>query len=1204
MSTYEDLKAAGKAALAAKKPAAAAASFQASAEAADTSSDRATGYTNAAIAWAKAEQWTKVLTCAERSLAAAPNVKGMYWKARAQLEARAFTEALNTCNEAVRAGGGSNVVQLKAQVLAAQERAGKEAEDIPALMSNLRAALAAADKPSCTTALQALITAVHRSGASAEAALREGLWAVLTEGAGPQQLNSGAVAPLLLRVAGASTWCVSQVLQAVAGMPADGLLVSAGWRDALLPAVQAAITHSKPAQDADVRAAVDRMLPVWRAVLADSADSDTVALACRGCHVALEHGYSAAAMAASPIPRALMAHVSGIQDEAHGKPTHAAEAALAALGALGKGLPSGAQLPALLQALWEPVMLTMSYTGPGAEDALAVFRAECADAAEAEADRSISKQAERVIRRADTAATAAKKGVQLSAGEAAAVSEADLAEAKRTQEDLKLRAAARAKRDAERLESMQHMQPGSAVELHRGVAIAGIAYLAHPAVAAEVLRRPCFQAVVLAALLSPRLATQLAALDTAADLVADETAGPSYVATASGSLGMLASCDNVLVAAAATAALAKSALATRGDSMSHMVSAAQARIKEGAEKEAAELAATQAAGASHAARDEAILGVARQATKCIVQVVEGLIQAQSDGELHTAWRRQARALQHGIDALAATASRTAVKADLIAHSASTDGPLTPLQALMTACTAADAGARVIPDAKDVQAASWTAECGGSATLLSLVYALWSCAMSVSSQRARALAASHVDEATWAQFQKLTLQAPGEQDEDEAVAARIAIMLAARAPVLGSSDKRGIVGALRSVFTAVECSARVMEEAEEAGAPHASRAVMVSELIARCLAALAEPQSRDVQGALLAQGAASLACKAGRASTAAGAVAAGQALSRMLIRVDPHSIPSSQLHDALPLLIANARSSAGVVPRAQPAAGAAAASAGPQSFAAGTRAEEAEGMRRFVQFEACLALANVVSASRDLAEAAMAGGVVRALEESMFEDHEELRRAAVQAMCNLSTQPAVSELISSERRSLWCALAATPWVDYETSSAALGALATASRSLYEDMPGVTWVNTAAEENEEKGLLYDPGRAAASNLANPDGMRAVVAGLAAGDQALAHRALVLLQNIITTPAGITQARTRIPVPSPADDASGDAAVASEGKDRSTPVQMVSPAELCALIVARPSIPKLVALDDAEEPGTWTPGDIVRSLAHSCIEVLADQ
>ncbi|CAI5706400.1 unnamed protein product [Peronospora effusa] len=150
-------------------------------------------------------------------------------------------------------------------------------------------------------------------------------------------------------------------------------------------------------------------------------------------------------------------------------------------------------------------------------------------------------------------------------------------------------------------------------------------------------------------------------------------------------------------------------------------------------------------------------------------------------------------------------------------------------------------------------------------------------------------------------------------------------------------------------------------------------------------------------------------------------AAGQAMAKILISTNPNLIPSSSLFSSIrPLL------------------------------------DLCKGDQQLLQFEALMALTNIASVSEET-KARIVGEPqgLSTLQYLQFSEHELVRRAATEAICNLLPNDKVIEQVfmNEEKVRLWVAFASLEdeAEDFETARAAGGALAMVSQ-----VPKVSWI----------------------------------------------------------------------------------------------------------------------------------------------------
>ncbi|CAH0481599.1 unnamed protein product [Peronospora belbahrii] len=149
--------------------------------------------------------------------------------------------------------------------------------------------------------------------------------------------------------------------------------------------------------------------------------------------------------------------------------------------------------------------------------------------------------------------------------------------------------------------------------------------------------------------------------------------------------------------------------------------------------------------------------------------------------------------------------------------------------------------------------------------------------------------------------------------------------------------------------------------------------------------------------------------------------AGQAMAKILISTNPNLIPSSSLFSSIrPLL------------------------------------DLCKGDQQLLQFEALMALTNIASVSEET-KARIVGEPqgLSTLQYLQFSEHELIRRAATEAICNLLPNDKVIEQVfmNEEKVRLWVAFASLEdeAEDFETARAAGGALAMVSQ-----VPQVSWI----------------------------------------------------------------------------------------------------------------------------------------------------
>ena len=97
-----------------------------------------------------------------------------------------------------------------------------------------------------------------------------------------------------------------------------------------------------------------------------------------------------------------------------------------------------------------------------------------------------------------------------------------------------------------------------------------------------------------------------------------------------------------------------------------------------------------------------------------------------------------------------------------------------------------------------------------------------------------------------------------------------------------------------------------------------------------------------------------------------------------------------------------------------------------------------------QFEALLAITNLASSDDETKERIVAEKGISSLSYAMFSDHEMVRRAGTEAMCNLVPHPAMMKhLADPEHLKLWLAFASDVEGNFECARAAAGCLAMSS-----------------------------------------------------------------------------------------------------------------------------------------------------------------
>jgi len=138
------------------------------------------------------------------------------------------------------------------------------------------------------------------------------------------------------------------------------------------------------------------------------------------------------------------------------------------------------------------------------------------------------------------------------------------------------------------------------------------------------------------------------------------------------------------------------------------------------------------------------------------------------------------------------------------------------------------------------------------------------------------------------------------------------------------------------------------------------------------------------------------------------------------------------------------------------------------------------------FESLLAVTNLASTGQDVTEKIVSEKGIHTLSYAMFSDHELVRRAATEAMCNLIPHPAMMKHLSdAENLRLWLAFSAEYEENFECARAALGCLAMSTylQDIAEALVGL-------ESFKES----------------------VTAILESGNLELMHRAFVMIQNLM--------------------------------------------------------------------------------------------
>jgi protein unc-45 len=138
------------------------------------------------------------------------------------------------------------------------------------------------------------------------------------------------------------------------------------------------------------------------------------------------------------------------------------------------------------------------------------------------------------------------------------------------------------------------------------------------------------------------------------------------------------------------------------------------------------------------------------------------------------------------------------------------------------------------------------------------------------------------------------------------------------------------------------------------------------------------------------------------------------------------------------------------------------------------------------FEALLAVTNLAASGNDAKEKIVSEKGISTLSYAMFSDHEMIRRAATEAMCNLVPHPAmVKYLADPENLRLWLAFAADQESNFECARAASGCLAMST-----DIPEVALAMVGLKQFKES----------------------MTSLLESGNLELMHRVLVVIQNLL--------------------------------------------------------------------------------------------
>jgi len=138
------------------------------------------------------------------------------------------------------------------------------------------------------------------------------------------------------------------------------------------------------------------------------------------------------------------------------------------------------------------------------------------------------------------------------------------------------------------------------------------------------------------------------------------------------------------------------------------------------------------------------------------------------------------------------------------------------------------------------------------------------------------------------------------------------------------------------------------------------------------------------------------------------------------------------------------------------------------------------------FEALLAITNLASTGHDAKDKIVSEKGIPTLSYAMFSDHELVRTAGTEAMCNLIPHPAMMKYLSdAENLRLWLAFAASYEENFECARAALGCLAMST-----DVQDVAEILVGLKTFRESALSL----------------------LESGKLELMHRVLVMIQNLM--------------------------------------------------------------------------------------------
>lgn len=139
-----------------------------------------------------------------------------------------------------------------------------------------------------------------------------------------------------------------------------------------------------------------------------------------------------------------------------------------------------------------------------------------------------------------------------------------------------------------------------------------------------------------------------------------------------------------------------------------------------------------------------------------------------------------------------------------------------------------------------------------------------------------------------------------------------------------------------------------------------------------------------------------------------------------------------------------------------------------------------------QFEALMAITNLASTSDETKDRIVAEKGISTLSYAMFSDHEMVRRAGTEALCNLVPHPAMMKYLANpENLRLWMAYAADYEANFDCARAASGCLAMSTQDS----------------------------AVAATLVGLNSFReATTTLLESGDLELMHRILVMIENLV--------------------------------------------------------------------------------------------